>query len=198
MTLCFVSGEGRDVVLELPVQRGFVTTGQDSGRDIAQQLALTRRSTGNTGHSVGKNDNQRTGLSVKLGTTLKYLRLIFEFEQRFSDLLGSQVDNVYRRRLLISERRGGRTLGVHPLQLLDGERDGGRGGGVLLAGRQLTGRHPGRGPAGQHQPRVHGWGRARVEDIIENTKVTQLHQVLGFQIDHWLAPVCAHYRLYFC
>ena len=24
-----------------------------------------------------------------------------------------------------------------------------------------------------------------MEDIIENTKVTQLHQVLGFQIDHW-------------
>ena len=99
------------------------------------------------------------------------------------------MDDVNWRRLFIPERGGGRwgPPAVRPLQLLHGERDGRRGGGrLLLAGRQLAGRHPGGRPAGQHQSRVYGGGRTRVEDIIENTEVTQLHQVLGFQIDHWL------------
>ena len=114
----------------------------------------------------------------------KYLRLIFEFEQRFSDLLGGEMDNVNWRGLL--PRGGGRGRGLDPLQLLDGQRHRGRGGGggrVLLVRRQLTGGNI--GAAAQHQPRVYGGGRAGMEDIIENTEVTQLHQVLGFQIDHW-------------
>ena len=127
----------------------------------------------------------------------KYLRLIFEFEQRFSDLLGGEMDNVNWRGLL--PRGGGGGRGLHPLQLLDGERDrgrGGGGGGVLLVGRQLTGGNI--GAAAQHQPRVYGGGRAGVEDIIENTKVTQLHQVLGFQIDHWfIYTLCSLYLLDF-
>ena len=94
------------------------------------------------------------------------------------------MDNVDRRRLV--PRGGGGGRGLHPLQLLDRERDRGRGGGggrVLLVGRQLTGGNI--GAAAQDQSGVYGGGRAGVEDIIENTKVTQLHQVLGFQIDHW-------------
>ena len=128
----------------------------------------------------------------------KYLRLIFEFEQRFSDLLGGEMDNVHWRGLL--PRGGGGGRGLNPLQLLHGERHRGRGGGggrvVLLVGRQLTGGNI--GPAAQHQPRVYGGGRAGVEDIIENTKVTQLHQVLGFQIDHWFVLTVGLTPHYIC